>query len=107
MPVTPETVTVLGYRVKATDPAWTGLNWSDVVEREKSTLMVFVCGGADNAPDDHHLSVAWMHPNDQAAGYANDPDIWVRYRVRPRRKGYRFERDHSAPTGWLLAKTRP
>lgn len=100
--VTPETVTVNGYRVKATDQAWRGINWSDAQVLEQSSLMVFVVGAAQ-APPDHHLSVAWMHTDDQK-GYADSPDMWARYRVRPRRKGYRFQQ---APDGCGYVLVRP
>lgn len=104
--ISPQTVTVLGYRVKPTDPAWTGLNWErDVILREQSTLMMWAIG--KDAPPDHHLDVLWMHPSDQANGGTDDPDNWCRYRVRPRNKKYRFEPFPSEPTGWRLVRARP
>jgi hypothetical protein len=101
MPVTHETVTVLGSRVKCDSPAWTGLDWSRVTVREQSTLLRFVLGS--NAPADHHLDVHWMHPNDRE--HSKDcEDMWCVYRVRPRRKGWRFEQCGEFP-GWKLVRS--
>jgi hypothetical protein len=102
LPVAPETVTVLGSRVRADEAAWAGLDWTgNVVVREQSTLMRWAVG--NDAPPDHHLDVPWMHPDDRAS-MADYPDGWCVYRVRPRRKGYRFERALGEPTGWRLVR---
>lgn len=79
-PVSPETVTVLGYKVKATDPMWTGLDLANAEPRQQASIMLAMVG-ADEAPPDIHLNVPWMHPEDRA----RDPgDDGCRYRVRPR-----------------------
>jgi hypothetical protein len=87
MPVSPKTVTVLGYRVKATDPAWLGLDLSRAILREQSTAGMFLLG--PDAPPDHHLDVPWCHPNDQPGGWRDG----LKYRVRPRRKAWRFVKE--------------
>ena len=86
LPVSPDTVTVLGYRVKANSPMWAGLDWSDVILRERSTAAM-LCFGASAQPD-HHLDIAWSHPDDDRAAWEG-----TRYRVRPRRKGWRFVKE--------------
>jgi hypothetical protein len=78
--VEPATVTVLGYKVRATDPSWTGLDLSRAEPRTQSSIMLHICG-SDEAPRDVHLNVPWCHPDDQT-GSADDFDC--RYRVRPR-----------------------
>jgi hypothetical protein len=83
LPVTPDTVTVLGSRVKADCPMWRGLDWSDVILRERNTLEMALLG--PKASEDHHLDIAWAHPADGKRACAG-----CRYRVRPRRKGWRF-----------------
>ena len=89
LPVSPDTVTVLGARVTETSPAWRGLDWSDAILRERSTAALAMLG--PDAPPDHHLDVGWAHPSDPR-------DAWegTRYRVRPRRKGWRFVREGDA-----------
>lgn len=77
VPVSPKTVTVLGYRVKKDDPMWSGLDLINAEPRMQSTLMLAVAGTAD-APQDIHLNVPWKHPDD--ADYSDE----CRYRVRPR-----------------------
>lgn len=84
LPVSPATVTVLGHRVTPTSPAWLGLDLSRAILREQNTLEMFLFGA--KAPPDHHLDVPWCHPTDQPHGW-NDGAM---YRVRPRRKGWRF-----------------
>lgn len=88
LPVTPETVTVLGYPVKATDPAWTGLDFAHAEIRENGLV-----------EGDHHLRVPWAHRQDR-------PDYWMgtHYRVRPRRKGWRFVRE--GEVWWLVREGR-
>jgi hypothetical protein len=53
-PVAPDTIEVLGHKVKATDAAWTGLDWSRVVSAEKTRLRVLWCHPDDQtgSPDD-------------------------------------------------------
>jgi hypothetical protein len=75
--VSPETVTVLGYKVKPNDARWAGLDFSDVEVLHQSTLMMAIAG--KEAPIDLHLSVRWNHPEDTKAGI----DSGCRYRVRP------------------------
>jgi hypothetical protein len=77
-PVAPDTVTVLGCRWKATEPAWQGLDFTKARLRTQSTLMLFVVGPND-APYDLHLDVPFCHPNDQPEGW-DDETV---YRVRP------------------------
>lgn len=79
--VTPETVTVLGNRVKATDPMWVGLNLSRAEPATQSCLFLMICG-PDDAPIDIHLRVPWCHPEDQD-GTDEDWNDCV-YRVRPK-----------------------
>lgn len=81
VPVAPETITVLGYRVKADDPRWLGLNLAKAEPRMQASLMLAIAG--DEAPEDIHLSVPWCHPDDRANGMDDDA---CRYRVRPRMK---------------------
>ena len=68
LPVVPENVDVLGYRVTADDAAWTGLDWS----------------GAEPVNRDDgwsYLRMPWCHPEDQTG----DPDDFdCIYRVYPR-----------------------
>lgn len=47
-PVDPSTIEVLGHRVRADSPAWTGLDWSRAELRR-----------------DDKLAVPWCHPSDQ------------------------------------------
>lgn len=77
-PVAPETVTVLGSRWKASDPAWRGLDFTKAEVRTQSTIMVAFFG--EDAPHDLHLRVPFCHPNDQPDGWENG----LFYRVRPR-----------------------
>lgn len=79
VPVSPETCTVLGYRVKASDPRWAGLDLDKADLIMQSTLMLCVCG-PDDAPIDAHLRAPWWHPDD---GPAPDPPEMY-FRVRPR-----------------------
>lgn len=92
--MTPETVTVLGYRVRGDDPMWLGLDLARAEVREVSTAMLAMVG-PDKAPPDHHLRVPWCHPLDRPHGWED----CAFYRVRPRRKGWRFRR---AGDGWEL-----
>jgi len=78
-PVSPETVTVLGYRVKANSPMWQGLDFSKATVLEKASILVYIWG-ADSAPSDLHLSVPFCHPDDQPEGWSDG----MKYRVRPR-----------------------
>ncbi len=94
LPVLPDTVTVLGHRVTASCPMWRGLDWSDAILREQNTLALAFFGA--KAPPDHHLDVAWCHPEDRPSG--------IRYRVRPRRKGWRFHKREDG--AWVLRKER-
>lgn len=81
-PVTPETITVLGNRVKDDSPMWKGLNLERADLIVQSTIMMLVCG--HEAPFDMHLSVPFCHPDDQT-GTADDWNDCY-YRVRPRMK---------------------
>ena len=83
LPVSPETVTVLGRRVNSKSASWRGLNFSKADLLAQATLMMAVCG-SDIAPFDYHLRVPFCHPDDQT-GTAGD---WTEcfYRVRPRMK---------------------
>lgn len=94
LPVTPDTVTVLGARVTADSIMWRGLDWSDVILRERNTLTMLVLGR--DAPQDHHLDIAWAHPADGRAAWEG-----TRYRVRPRRKGWRFVKEGAE---WRLVR---
>lgn len=80
VPVSAETCTVLGYKVKTRDPEWAGLDLDRADLLQQSTLMLAICGPND-APPDLHLSVPWCHPDDRARG--EEPDGCY-YRVRPR-----------------------
>ena len=73
--VTAKTVTVNGNRVRASSPAWLGLDMSKAEPRQQSTLMLFVDGAA--APTDVHLRVPFQHPGDTV-------DSGCFYRIRPR-----------------------
>lgn len=86
LPVSAATCTVNGFRYRADEEPWTGLDMPRAVLREKTTIMM-VCLGRENAPADHHLDVPWCHPDDQPEGWSDE----MRYRVRPRRKGWRFQ----------------
>jgi hypothetical protein len=79
--VSPETVTVLGYKVKAGRPIWEGLFMDRAEPATQSTLMLAVCGPHE-APLDIHLRVPWCHPEDRD-GTDNDWNDCI-YRVRPR-----------------------
>lgn len=114
LPVAPETVTVLGYRVKPADPMWTGLDLDRAELRTQSTLMA-VMVGPKAAPYDLHLNVPWIHPDDVANGMAwEDDECW--YRVRPRmepgQKWHRkmvanvaIRRDDSHAPPWVIEVT--
>ena len=80
-PVSPGTMKVLGYKVKADSPMWAGLNLARADLIVQSTLMMRVCGH-DAAPFDLHLNVPWCHPEDQTG----DPSDWddCKYRIRPK-----------------------
>lgn len=80
VPVSHETVTVLGSRVKANSPAWTGLDLANAEPRVQSSLMLTVIGPGE-APLDIHLNVPWCHPDDRTG---SPDDFDCRYRVRPR-----------------------
>lgn len=67
--VTPGTCEVLGSRVTAKSPAWTGLRLDEAVAREIGPL------GTPRP----HLDVPWQHPEDAAAGRGGE----ARYRVDP------------------------
>ena len=95
VPVSPATVTVLGSRVSASCPSWRGLDFSQAEVLEHATIMTALVG--PDAPDDHHLNVPFAHPDDP-------PGLWegCMYRVRPRRKGWRFHRGESG--AWVMRK---
>ena len=76
LPVSPETCTVNGNRVKATDASWAGLDLANAEPRVQNTLALAVAG-QDAAPPDIHLTVPWRHPEDGG-------DFDCRYRVRPK-----------------------
>ena len=95
LPVSPETVTVLGNRVKPTSPAWLGLDFSRAILRERNTLSMALLG--PDAPEDHHLDVPWCHPLDQPHGWRDG----AMYRVRPRRDGWRFVKEGET---WKLSR---
>lgn len=78
VPVSPETVTVLGYRVKPDDPMWLGLDLANAEPRTQASILLMMIG--EDAPEDIHLCVPWNHPDDTANGIYDD----CRYRVRPR-----------------------
>jgi hypothetical protein len=77
VPVAPENVEVLGYRVKADNPMWAGLDLS------RAALRLWKGYGP-------HLGVPWCHPEDQTG----DPeDFDCIYRVCPRAEvGERWKR---------------
>lgn len=79
LPVSPETVTVLGNRVKKSSPAWRGLDLENADLATQATIMLVICG-PDEAPPDLHLRVPWWHPDDGPA--PSPPEMY--YRVRPR-----------------------
>src|SRR5690348_15194193 len=90
LPVSPETVTVLGSRVKVTDAAWLSLDLPRAQVRDKATIMVYICG-YDEAPYDLHLCTPWIHPSDRYDGWEGSEDECF-YRVRPRaRAGGRWQ----------------
>jgi hypothetical protein len=64
LPVEPATIEVLGHRVKPTDPAWTGLDWSRAELRHTAKI-----------------AVPWCHPSDQT-GSPDDFDCI--YAIYPR-----------------------
>lgn len=78
LPVSPEAVTVLGYRVKETDPWWRGLDFAKAEVLNRANVMVALVGW-DNAPPGLHLNVPYAHPAEPVEYYEG-----VRYRVRPR-----------------------
>lgn len=78
VPVSPENVTVLGYRVKATNPMWSGLDMAKAEPRTQTTIEL-ACFGSVAAPLDIHLRVPWRDPDDRSC---EESDCW--YRVRPR-----------------------
>jgi hypothetical protein len=82
-PVAPDTVTVLGYRVKATDARWRGLDFNSAELRKTATAMAYFLGSA--APFDLHLNVPFCYPGEQAAAYEG-----IKYRVRPQAKVGKF-----------------
>lgn len=61
--IDPTTVDVLGSRVKPTDPAWTGLDWSRAELRHLGKLAVPWCHPSDQtgSPDDFDCIYA-VHP---------------------------------------------
>ena len=73
--VTAKTVTVNGNRVRASSPAWLGLDISKADPRQQSTMMLFAVGA--DAPVDVHLRVPFTHPDDTI-------DTGIFYRVRPK-----------------------
>lgn len=79
IPVSPETVTVLGYRVKATDPMWAGLDFDRAEPRQQNAALLAIAGPHEGL--DVHLSVPFLHPEDKARGAKHDG---CAYRVRPR-----------------------
>lgn len=80
VPVEPSTVTVLGYKVKVTEPMWQGLDFDRAEPRQQASILMAMWG-SKNAPQDIHLNVPFCHPEDRARG---DDDDGCRYRVRPR-----------------------
>lgn len=95
VPIAPANVTVLGARWTRRTRAWQGLDFTRATLRNKSSLMVALFG-EQNAPDDHHLSVPFRHPDDP-----DDPVFEVPYRVRPRRNSDRFEQVDGV---WMLRR---
>jgi hypothetical protein len=81
IPVSPDTVTVLGHKVKKDDIMWTGLFLDRAEPATQSSLMLAICG-KDDAPIDIHLRVPWCHPDDRT-GTEEDYNDCI-YRVRPR-----------------------
>lgn len=69
LPVSPETCSVLGIRVRADSPAWLGLDFS----RATTATKLF---SARPCP---HLCVPFCHPEDQPEGWDDD----MIYRVYP------------------------
>lgn len=80
VPVAPETVTVLGNKVKAADASWLGLDLDKAEPRVQASVLMMMLGPND-APLDIHLNVPWCHPDDRADGMDDDD---CTYRVRPR-----------------------
>jgi hypothetical protein len=91
--LSPATVTVNGHRCTEADPAWTGLDLPRAILRDENTLEMALFG--TGASPDHHLDVPWCHPLDQPHGWRDG----IRYRVRPRKPGWRFEMRSGR---WLL-----
>lgn len=85
-PITPQTVTVNGYRVTESYAAWRGLDWSNVRLWESKI-----------EPGAQTLVVSWKHPDDP-------PPADCFYRVRPRRKGWRFVLVGDV---WMIAHSTP
>ena len=79
--VSPATVTVLGYNVKETDPAWAGLNFRRAEPRQQNSAMLMMVGPHEGK--DIHLNVPFLHPADKKRGMREDG---CRYRVRPKMK---------------------
>jgi len=80
--LSPMNCTVLGSRWPAW--AWSGLKFDHprAEIRTQSSIMVLVTGS--DAPYDLHVSVPFVHPDDEAAGItADDEDEVGLYRVRP------------------------
>lgn len=75
-PIAPDTVTVLGHRVREHEPRWRGLDFQKATLRTQSTLMLAVCG--KDAPYDLHLNVPFCYPGEPPELYEG-----VKYRVRP------------------------
>ena len=73
--VTASNITVNGSRVRASSPAWLGLDMSKAEPRQQSTMMLFAVGA--DAPIDVHLRAPFQHPDDTI-------DTGIFYRVRPR-----------------------
>ena len=83
-PIGPKTVTVNGGR-------WTAKsNWRGLYLDRAELLHKSLWNALGMPGDDYHLRVPWLHPDD--AHYADDPDSWAFYRVRPKRDRDRFVR---------------
>lgn len=72
-PIGPTTVTVLGSHWRESAP-WAGFDFSRAEIRSGSIW----------SPDDYHLGVPWMHPDDPAQ-IGRDPDDESIYRLRLKR----------------------
>jgi hypothetical protein len=92
-PIGSKTVTVCGEHWKESAP-WGGFDWSKAEIRSDS---IWYNG-------DYHLGVPWMHPEDQARGYASDPDWWGIYRVRLKRGWHSFV---CISGEWRVSKAAP